>query len=348
MDATRALLVAAALLGAAWTAGCAQAPDEPPASGDRTWTDRVAELGTEELEIDGEAMMELVEQQVTNASTGETRYRVPGTEGHREAIPVLEGMVETAGYEPSTETFQAKLPRELGTVNLTNVYGVREGEDPDAGEIWIAAHWDSRAWADRHREDPCTGPPVVGANDGAAAVAVAVHVAEQLPATDHTVRVALFDGEDQGCQGEKWAVGSQLAAGSLEAAGQLDEVTALVLVDMPGDPELTVYREGHSHRHAPRLTNLAFAVAENVGADAFVNETGSIITDDHVAFLERGVPAVDLIHNTPPPGNPFPDTWHTRNDTVDNLSTASLEQSARVAAGTVLGVDEALHRGGRG
>lgn len=347
MDGTRTLLVALALVGAAWTAGCAQGPadEEPPASGNETWTSQVAELGTEDLELDGEAMMDLVERQVRNESTGETRYRVPGTEGHREAVPVLEGMVETAGYEPSTSTFEAELPRELGTVNLTNVYGVREGTDAEAGEIWIGAHWDSRAWADRDGE-PCSGPPVEGANDGAAAVAVAVHVAEQLPATERTVRVALFDGEDQGCEGEKWAVGSEHAAKRLEAAGALDTVDALVLVDMPGDPDLTVHREGNSERHAPRLTNLAFEVADHVDADAFVNESGRAITDDHVGFLERGVPAVDLIHNEPGLGNPFPDTWHTTDDTMENLSPASLEQVARVTAGTVLGVDEDLHRGG--
>lgn len=338
------VLLAVALVAGPIAAGCASDPAPPPTDGASPWTARVAELALDEVDPDGEAMMDLVLDQMRDAD-GELRYRTPGTEGHRATAEELEAMVQDAGLEPETEDFQAELPRELGETNLTNVYGVREGQDPDAGEIWIGAHWDSRAWADRNR-DPCTGPPVPGANDGAAAVAVALHVAEQLPPTDHAVRVALFDAEDQGCEGEKWAVGSAHAADRLAEEGRLDRVEALVLVDMPGDPDLSVYREGHSHQRAPRLTNLAFEVADVTDAEGFTNETAGPVLDDHVAFLDKGVPAVDLIHNEPGPGIPFPDTWHTTSDTADNLSTHSLEAVATVTAGTVLGVDEGLHHGG--
>jgi hypothetical protein len=329
-------LLALVLLAAPLAVGCASDPAPGPSP------DSVRELDLEALAIDGGRMLDHVDRQMEDPDTGELRYRTPGTEGHEATVPALEGLVEDAGLEAETQRYRAELPGGLGEVNLTNVYGVREGQDPEAGEIWVAAHWDSRAWADRETED-CEGPPVPGANDGAAAVASAVHVAEVLPPTQHTVRVALFDAEDQGCEGEGWATGSQHAADRLAEAGELDRVEAMVLVDMPADDDLTVYRERYSDEQAPRLTNLAFAVADVAGAEAFVNETGSSVLDDHVPFLENGVPAVDLVHNDPEQPIPFPDTWHTTEDTRANLDAGSLEQATRVAAGTVLGIDAGLH-----
>ncbi len=304
----------------------------------------MAELPLDEIEpLDEDRLMSLVERQMLDED-GELRARVPGTSGHADTVPVLEAMLEEAGLETSRETFTVELPRELGQVEATNLYGVREGTDPDAGEIWIGAHWDSRAWADAD-DHACEGQPVPGANDGAANPAVAIHALERLPETAHTVRVALFDVEDQGCDGDGWALGSEHAASQLEERDGLDRLQALVLVDMPGDEDLTVTRELNSHEHAFELTNLAFQIADEVQADAFVNETGSSIHDDHIPFLQRGVPAVDLIHNEGPP-SPFPDTWHTLDDTIENLDASNMAQVTHATAGTVLGIDEGLHQGG--
>lgn len=340
-ETRRALLLAAILLTVPLT-GCTTADDPPPDS----WRERVHALPLEELpSVDEGRLMTLVQEQMLK-SDGETRYRVPGTDDHQDTVPILETLLQEAGFNTTLQTFTVELPRELGHVEAMNVYGVQEGTDPDAGEIWIGAHWDSRAWADRTGSD-CEGPPVPGANDGAANPAVAIHAAERLPTMEHTIRVALFDVEDQGCQGDGWALGSEHAANTLEQAGDLEDVVALVLVDMPGDENLVIHREAWGAQNAPRLTDLAFEVANVTGADAFVNEQGSVIHDDHVAFLERGIPAVDLIHNDPhDPTGTFPDTWHTLDDTVENLSLQSMAQVTKVTTGTVLGIEEGLHQEG--
>ncbi|MBK6799366.1 MAG: M28 family peptidase [Acidobacteria bacterium] len=47
------------------------------------------------------------------------------------------------------------------------------------------------------------------------------------------------------------------------------------------------------------------------------------ITDDHIPFLEAGIPAVDLIDfDYEDQGESF---WHTKNDTLDKISAKSLK-----------------------
>lgn len=337
------LLVLAVLL-----AGCARSPPAPPTQdgepgGDATDPHPPNEdaLASRVPAANATRLMEIVRAQIyPNGTDGEVRYRVPGTASHDRTVPDLVELLDHAGAETTVERFRAELP-ELGEVNLTNVYGVREGTDPRAGEIWLAAHWDSRAWADAHR-DACTGPPVQGANDGAAAVAVVVHALELLEPTNRTVRVALFDAEDQGgCGGDGWAIGSEHAADRRERQGRLDEIGELVLVDMPGAGDLEIRREGNSHDRAPRLTDLVFGVADRLNATTFSNTTGPAILDDHVPFLERGVSAVDLIHlDQDDCRGPFPCTHHTEQDTVENLHPPSMQQVTRVVVGTVLVLDD--------
>lgn len=288
-------------------------------------------------------LIDLVETQVyRNGSDTQPRYRTPGTHGHEEAIGILEDLLADRNLLVQTQSFQEDLA-ELGTVNVTNLYGIREGTSDQ--EIWLGAHWDSRAWADGNRQ-ACTGPEVLGANDGAAAVAVVLHAIDLLEETDLTVRVALFDAEDQGgCGGSAgyggsgWAVGSTYAAEHLTTA-EIERIEALILVDMPGDENLTIRREGYSQGRAPALTDRVFEVAAELDATRFIDQQGPSIIDDHVAFLDRGVPAVDLIHlDRDDRRGPFPWTHHTIHDTPDNLSGESMAEVTEVVVGTVLQLD---------
>ena len=308
--------------------------DQPGGEPARTGVDwsQVPESG-EVPDPDRERLTELVDRQVHN-ETG-LRYRTPGTAGHEATVPILEDMLANASDAVETERFRADLPR-LGEVNATNVYGIREG-DPER-EIWLAAHWDSRAWADQALDEDRREDPVLGANDGAAAVAVATHALELLPATNATVKVALFDVEDQGWQGEGWIQGSTHAAEQLDGT-ERDRIQALILVDMPGHEQLTIRREGHSEGEAPAVTNLTFGVADRLDASAFENTSGPAITDDHLPFLRRDVPAVDLIHLDRNGTSPFPWTWHTPHDTPEHVSADSMAEVTRVVTATAMAVD---------
>ena len=61
------------------------------------------------------------------------------------------------------------------------------------------------------------------------------------------------------------------------------------------------------------------AAAARVGAEsAFPGGVGQAITDDHVPFLERGVPAIDLIQW------PY-DCWHQPCDDLTQVEERSLD-----------------------
>ncbi len=53
---------------------------------------------------------------------------------------------------------------------------------------------------------------------------------------------------------------------------------------------------------------------------AFLDEAGRAVSDDHMAFLTRGIRVIDLIHS------PFPSSWHTLADTPEQCSVESLQQ----------------------
>ncbi len=336
------LLVIATLLLAGCATPASQDGTPPPTSDDGNQTPPPPPDLTVP-EANASTLMSLVEAQVyQDGAEDQPRYRTPGTTGHSETIEILEGLLADRNLTTETQSFQEDLAG-LGTVNVTNLYGVREGTSDQ--EVWLAAHWDSRAWADGNRQ-ACTGPEVLGANDGAAAVAVVLHAIDLLEETNLTVRVALFDAEDQGgCGGSAgyggtgWAVGSTYAAEHL-TTDETERIEALILVDMPGDENLTIRREGHSQSRAPALTDRVFGVAAELNATRFIDEPGPSITDDHVPFLDQGVPAVDLIHlDRDHRRGPFPWTHHTIHDTPENLSGESMAEVTEVVVATVLDLD---------
>jgi hypothetical protein len=86
---------------------------------------------------------------------------------------------------------------------------------------------------------------------------------------------------------------------------------------MVGDCDLAIPREANSD---PGLYEQLAAAAP----DLFAGTTGAIV-DDHVPFLEAGIPAVDVIDFRfgagPPPG----ELWHTSGDDLDAVCPASLD-----------------------
>ena len=89
---------------------------------------------------------------------------------------------------------------------------------------------------------------------------------------------------------------------------------------MIGDKQLNIKQEMNS---TPRLVQLIWRVAADLGyKSAFVDDTINI-DDDHMPFLQLGAPAVDLIDFDYAP-------WHEDSDTLDKLSAQSLEIVGRV------------------
>jgi Peptidase family M28. len=82
-------------------------------------------------------------------------------------------------------------------------------------------------------------------------------------------------------------------------------VRYMVLLDMVGDANLDICVEGHSQLSSPDLVDRVWSAAERLGyGHAFHREVRYHILDDHVPFIEKGIPAIDIIDFDYP-------YWHT-------------------------------------
>jgi glutaminyl-peptide cyclotransferase len=123
--------------------------------------------------------------------------------------------------------------------------------------------------------------------------------------------LVFFDAEDNGrIPGWDWILGSRAFVEALE--GKPD---AAVIVDMIGDADLEIYLERGSD---PELSAEIWDVAAYLGYSQFIPTPKYHILDDHVPFLEAGIPALNIIDFDYP-------YWHTIEDTVDKVSAESLE-----------------------
>lgn len=229
--------------------------------------------------------------------------RTPGSDAHNQVVLYIQTELEKAGWKVEIqETERMGHP-------IRNIIAKR-----GSGSPWVifGAHYDSRFFADNDPVPANQTIPVPGANDGASGVAVLLEMARTLPKnTDKQIWLVFFDAEDQGrIEGWDWILGSRAFAESLT-----DKPDAVVVVDMIGDADLNIYREISSDK---AITNSIWQTAADLGySDQFINQEKYNILDDHLPFLELGIPAIVIIDFDYP-------YWHTLADTQENISPASL------------------------
>jgi len=175
-------------------------------------------------------------------------------------------------------------------------------------------------------------PGFLGANDGASGVAVVLELARALRSSGRSLTFVFFDAEEargnrpfesDGTRGSRQFV--ELAQqGGGQGSPAIEDIEAMYLLDMVGDCDLQIPREANSD---PELY-------DDLEGPAFGGETASIL-DDHIPFVEAGIPAVDVIDFTFGPG-PSPGAyWHTTEDTVDKVCPESLGQVGRAVIGAI-------------
>ena len=83
------------------------------------------------------------------------------------------------------------------------------------------------------------------------------------------------------------------------------------------------------------LSDLVFENARQLGDAGSFSGGRFPVEDDHLPFLRKGVPAVDIIDLTP-----FRSYHHTTRDTIDKCSPESLAVVGRVVLATVAELEQ--------
>ncbi len=227
--------------------------------------------------------------------------RTPQSAAHARFLVWLQSELDQAGWHVRAQY------AESNGKPIHNVIAYRSEEAPT---LLLGTHYDCRLHADRDPDHPNT--PVPGANDGASGVAVLLELARTLPKDTVPLWLVFFDAEDNGgFPGWEWSMGARAFVAEMTFRPQ-----AVIIVDMVGDADLNIFLERNSDQ---ALANAIWQQAAWLGyGEQFIAEPKYSIFDDHIPFLEAGIPAAVIIDFDYP-------YWHTAADTPDKVSPQSLE-----------------------
>jgi len=255
--------------------------------------------------------------------------RVPNTEAHRKCAQFLQNKLEeycdVVIVQPfTTHTFD-------GTkINGKNIIGSFFPEKQR--RVLLAAHWDSRPFADNDPNPANRNIPIDGANDGASGVGVLLEVARQLKEKNPEIGVDIifFDAEDWGPRmgepetGDWWCLGAQHWARNPHVANYKADYG--ILLDMVGAPNAKFLQEGISMHYASKIVAKVWSKAYQLGfRDYFLNFPGNPITDDHLYVNKIArIPMINIIHQDHTTGTGFFPAWHTLQDNISNIDRNTL------------------------
>ena len=235
--------------------------------------------------------------------------RWPTGPGHIKAEAFIRNQFKQDQVED--DTFVANTP--IGPVTMHN-FIVRFPGKKD-GIIVLATHYETNY--------PLRNINFVGANDGAATTGLLMAIADQLRGKKldgYSVWLVFFDGEEaiQHWSASDSTYGSRHLAAKWGGDGTLGKIKAFMLADMIGDKDLDIQRESNS---TGWLVDLMRRAAKKYGDERYFFQTDEPVEDDHLPFVKRGVPSIDVIDLDYGPNNSY---HHTAQDTIDKVSARSL------------------------
>ncbi len=208
------------------------------------------------------------------------------------------------GWKTAEEDYAA------GDMRLRNVAGLAGGDEGPL--LVIATHYDSRSISDADPDPARRTQPSPGANDGASGAAVLLELARVVDIAHlrHRVWLVFLNGEaeaglpswNEASGAKKFVDGRQPDAMIyLNLVGATDAV-------FPRSPDAT-----------PDLQSQLWHLADELGlGNRFVNETGPVVKDAHLVFLQAEIPTAEIIQ----PDYPYA---RTTEDSCDKLDAATLE-----------------------
>lgn len=276
--------------------------------------------------------------------------RLPGTSG---SLMVQQHITSTlaslsAGWDIILDSFQSSTPR--GQVTFTNIVATL---DPGASRrLILACHYDSKLLPTDSR-DP--NKVFLGASDSAVPCAMILELVTMLDAQLKTFKqqslpvtlgLLFFDGEESF---EEWTdtdslYGSRHLAEHMAASAHpsgashtsmLQAVDLFVLLDLLGgsDPLIVNHFENTARwfdrliTAEKRLHRLGLLASHPYEQAYFRKDVYfGPVEDDHIPFLRRGVPVLHIIPT------PFPQFWHTMDDTEENMHRPTVENLTKIVA----------------
>lgn len=255
--------------------------------------------------------------------------RVPGSEGHRNCKDWLVSQFKEYGLGVNEQAFDAKT-FDGKTLPATNIIA---STNPGAKQrILLAAHWDTRPFADHDPDTSLHHKPILGADDGGSGVAVLLEIAkllQQKPLSKIGIDIVLFDAEDYGNDNGgdplSWCLGAQHWSKLAKQNGYRADYG--ILLDMVGGKDPRFTWDAVSIQYASRVLNKVWKIGEELGyKNYFVPIAEGALTDDHVFVNSIAeIPMIDIINRPLNSPTGFVSHWHTHKDTPDAVDPVSLE-----------------------
>ncbi|MDF7799153.1 M28 family metallopeptidase [Pontiellaceae bacterium B1224] len=240
------------------------------------------------------------------------------SEGWKAAKHIFQRL-ETFGVDAEMNTFVDMTPE--GEKTMINVIGMIPGKKKEW--IILGSHFDTMPGIDDFQ----------GANDSGSSTGVLLELArlisESKVVPDLGIIFAFFDGEEgiAGYVPGDGLHGSRHMAVQLVETGDHKKIRAMILLDMVGDPDLQFTIPYNS---TSDLVQNTLNAAHTLGYRDHFTLSRSIITDDHVPFLQIGIPSIDLIDFKFGSKPGLNDHWHTEADRLQNISADSLEITGNI------------------
>lgn len=230
--------------------------------------------------------------------------RIPGSTGREKAAAYIETTLQSNDWEVEMQDF------EFADVPLQNIIA-KKGNGENI--IILGTHYDTRAVSDQEDDLEKQAEPVPGANDGSSGTAVLLELSRVLTIPQNAqVWLVFFDGEDQGHLNDwNWSIGADYFVYHLQTVP--DKV---VIIDMIGDEDLNIYQEKNSNEDL--VSEIWNTAADLDYQSYFIPQYKYTMIDDHLPFVNAEYSAALVIDFDYP-------YWHTTNDTLEHVSSQSLQ-----------------------
>lgn len=235
--------------------------------------------------------------------------RFSGSEALNKTRSYIENTLSTHGWQTERQAFIWQTP--VGPIAFVNLIARPKGIAQTAPKFIICTHYDTKRF-DQFQ--------FVGANDGASGTGALLELARVLslePKWAKNFELVFFDGEEAI---KEWTstdslYGSRYYAQELLKTGRAKQFQYGILWDMIGQKKLSITLPLDSPTH---LVKKLFTAADAIGTRSYFTYFRGNLGDDHQPLNQIGIPTIDMIDFNYP-------AWHTKDDTLDQLSPNSLE-----------------------